>query len=1221
MYRIVLALICFFCLLFPHYIYSQTKCMNNNAPKTIISLGIDCFKNGNDSLALSYLKPILQDSAQLDSQQLIKVKLAMQLYYADNNLNEYSLSKIESLVEHYNNNDSLKIAALHRLSYDLIGENKNIEAIKYIKDALAINDTSSSIYYIPLLLSQAHAYEILEQHQEVVETFYRILQSKDIKENYYYIGTLQNAARYYNRVGNVEEAFKHIKKAIKAIDKSNFDKYAELLSDLARFYYDSNKKDKGINLQEEVIEIRKSNLKDDDDKRKLAISLSNLIYYYDHNNDSVNSFYAKHELIDSDYPLSTRRTYSYAYELSYHYYKKKDIEKAVHYGIKAVELFEKDKEEFIDDYIGLICYLRDIYVEINDYEQAIIYQKKYIDTFTDKDSEYATAIALLAQYYAQSELENDNKIAIKLLKEAITIRGKIDGTTSESYLRSKFNLGTILLNLNRYSESIEELEYFIQNTNENLSYYNLGLKFLAEAYHQYGNNTKAIDIIQKLQEHSLVNNDSITYIDVIFNLAKYDLNIEKYETHLKNCLSVIKNIREDNKLYIDGLITIGTLYNRLENHDEAIKYNKKALNLEEKYFGKNSKNYVARSTGLFGSYLNAEMYNEADSLAKLTLPIAKKLSYSQYIDILNNYSIVLSHLNRHKEAIECEKEVLKAFCNMHGSNSPLYATACHNLAYDFYYIKEYKQAIDYFKIALNIRKQNYFNNPVEYILSLEGIMSSYIEEGLDYSFYIHEYININKELLSRGLFNMTDEQRYDFSYKYLIDKSFDYYFYNGIKDPEILYDYQLFYKDILLNFSKKREDKFQLYNWKTLQSHLSENDIAIEFICYRLLNQKNTWSFDALLLKKDWNKPKLVNLFTNPLNNEMDLDNTIHKINDIWKPIMDFINPNDNVFFSLVDILNWFPIESLLITDNRYPSQDYIMSDIYNMFRLSSTKEIVNIKNNKPQYTNIALYGGLNYDISNEEMISESRKYSNLESHNQLFVSRGLSLDSIRGYKWNKLDNSLYEVDYIENLLKNNNIFTYKYVGNSGNEESFKSLSSINVDIIHLATHGFFLEDKEYLNNRIYYKNKYDKYDKYDDDDFEISMLNTGLILSGGNKAWQGKEIPESIEDGILLAKEISQMNLKNTDLVILSACEGGSVGSNFLGNFGLSHAFKMAGVQSLIMNLTEVDDQTASIMMKQFYTNLMSGQSKHKAFYNAQRYIRKIKPDYKYWSGWIMLD
>lgn len=1201
------------------YAQSTTKTYYNKVDS--IDLGINCFKQGNDSLAISYLKPLLQDSTQLDIQQLTKVKLAMQLYYANHNLSEYSSYETESLIKQYNNDDSLKIAALHILSYDLIDENKNSEAIKYIKDALAINDTSSSIYYIPLLLSQAHAYEILEKYQEVVETFNLILQTKDIKENYYYIGTLQNAARYYNRVGYVEEAIKHIKKAIKAIDKSNHDKHAELLSDLAGFYYDSNRKNKGIDIQEEVVKIRKTNFKNDDDKRKLAISLSNLIYFYDHNNDSINSFKTKHELIDSNYPVNSRRTYFYAYELSYHYYEKGDIEKAVQYGIKAVELFENNKEEYIDDYIYLVCYLRDIYVEINDYEQAIIYQKKYIETFTNKDSEYATAVALLAQYYdAKSEFEDDKNIAIKLLKEVITIRGKVDGTTSESYLRSKFNLGTILLNLNRYSESIEELEYFIQNTNENLSYYNLGLKFLAEAYYRYGNNTKAIDIMQKLQEHSLVNNDSITYIDVTFNLAKFDLNIENYETHLKNCLSVIKDIREDNKLYLDGLMTIGELYDRLENHEEAINYNKKALNLEEKYFGKNSKNYVARSTRLFGSYLNAEMYNKADSLAKLTLPIAKELSYSQYIDILNNYSTVLSHLNRHKEAIECEKEVLKAFYNMHGSNSPLYATACYNLAYNFYSIKEYKQAIDYFKIALNIRKQNYFNNPIEYILSLEGIMSSYIEEGLDYSCYIHEYININKELLSRGLFNMTDEQRYNFLYKYLIDKSFDYYVYNGIKNPELLYDYQLFYKDILLNFSKKREDKFQLYNWKKLQSHLSENDIVIEFICYRLLNQTNTWSFDALLLKKDWNKPKLVNLFINPLNNEMDLDNTIYKINDLWKPIMEFINPNDNVFFSLVDILNWFPVESLLITDNRYSSGDYIMSDLYNMFRLSSTKEIINIKNNKPQYTNIALYGGLNYDISNEEMISESRKYSNIEQHNQLFVSRGLALDSIRGYKWNKLDNSLYEVDYIDNLLRNNNIFIYKYVGNSGNEESFKSLSGKNIDIVHLATHGFFLEDKEDLNNRIYYKKRFDKYNQYDDD-FEISMLNTGLILSGGNRAWQNKEVPESVEDGILLAKEISQMNLKNTDLVILSACRGGSVGSNFLGNFGLSHAFKMAGVQSLIMNLTEVDDQTASIMMKQFYTNLMAGQSKHKAFYNAQRYIRKIKPEYKYWFGWIMLD
>ena len=74
-------------------------------------------------------------------------------------------------------------------------------------------------------------------------------------------------------------------------------------------------------------------------------------------------------------------------------------------------------------------------------------------------------------------------------------------------------------------------------------------------------------------------------------------------------------------------------------------------------------------------------------------------------------------------------------------------------------------------------------------------------------------------------------------------------------------------------------------------------------------------------------------------------------------------------------------------------------------------------------------------------------------------------------------------------------------------------------------------------------------------------------------------------------------------------------------GVFGLQRAFKMAGAQTIVMSLTPVDDQTTMAMMNKFYTNLFSGQSKHDAFYNAQRYIRSIKPEPKYWMGWIMLD
>ena len=146
-----------------------------------------------------------------------------------------------------------------------------------------------------------------------------------------------------------------------------------------------------------------------------------------------------------------------------------------------------------------------------------------------------------------------------------------------------------------------------------------------------------------------------------------------------------------------------------------------------------------------------------------------------------------------------------------------------------------------------------------------------------------------------------------------------------------------------------------------------------------------------------------------------------------------------------------------------------------------------------------------------------------------------------------------------------------------------------------------------------------DHYQKFNEVD--MSMWRSGLVLSGGNRAWRGDSIPDTVEDGILKAQEIGDLDLRGADLVVLSACNTGQGEVTGEGVFGLQRAFKMAGAQTIVMSLTPVDDQTTMAMMNKFYTNLFSGQSKHDAFYNAQRYIRSIKPDPKYWMGCIMLD
>lgn len=139
--------------------------------------------------------------------------------------------------------------------------------------------------------------------------------------------------------------------------------------------------------------------------------------------------------------------------------------------------------------------------------------------------------------------------------------------------------------------------------------------------------------------------------------------------------------------------------------------------------------------------------------------------------------------------------------------------------------------------------------------------------------------------------------------------------------------------------------------------------------------------------------------------------------------------------------------------------------------------------------------------------------------------------------------------------------------------------------------------------------------------EMDMSMWRSGLVMSGGNRAWKGDTIPDTVEDGILKAQEIGDLDLRGADLVVLSACNTGQGEVTGEGVFGLQRAFKMAGAQTIVMSLTSVDDQTTMAMMNKFYTNLFSGQSKHDAFYNAQRYIRSIKPDPQYWMGWIMLD
>ena len=160
-------------------------------------------------------------------------------------------------------------------------------------------------------------------------------------------------------------------------------------------------------------------------------------------------------------------------------------------------------------------------------------------------------------------------------------------------------------------------------------------------------------------------------------------------------------------------------------------------------------------------------------------------------------------------------------------------------------------------------------------------------------------------------------------------------------------------------------------------------------------------------------------------------------------------------------------------------------------------------------------------------------------------------------------------------------------------------MNGCSPSIIHVATHGFY--------NR--------------PNDMNTSVLNcSGLAFFGFNNFVD--KTPEE-NDGCLTALEISEMDLYSTDLAVLSACQTGLGKIETDGVFGLQRGFKMAGVNSLMMSLWEVDDDATQILMSEFYKYYVNGMSKIDALLRAQRIVRETPgfEDPEYWAAFILLD
>lgn len=322
----------------------------------------------------------------------------------------------------------------------------------------------------------------------------------------------------------------------------------------------------------------------------------------------------------------------------------------------------------------------------------------------------------------------------------------------------------------------------------------------------------------------------------------------------------------------------------------------------------------------------------------------------------------------------------------------------------------------------------------------------------------------------------------------------------------------------------------------------------------------------------------------------------------LWQPLENQLKGIRKIYHATQGMLSSLSFAAIRTPDNKY------LVDHYDLCPLTTTAQLL-LEEDEQQPKTILVMGDIYYSDKQEEQVNRG----------DISSARGdedLSIDdfSDRGakrYHFRYLPFTKTEVKEVEETFRGKKVVMEQ--GTEATEHCLRTQLQDKPDIVHLATHGFFIaSDMAAL--RVPFFKRYAQA-------ASNSMQRAGVALAGAEDTWNGTKTPEESDDGILTANEVAQMDLSGTQLVTLSACETALGNYSFEGVYGLPRGFKQAGVKSLLVSLWSVNDKSTSLLMTAFYRYWMQGTTKHEAFRRAVNDVRKDYPEPYYWAPFLLLD
>ena len=802
----------------------------------------------------------------------------------------------------------------------------------------------------------------------------------------------------------------------------------------------------------------------------------------------------------------------------------------------------------------------------------------------------------------------------------------------------------------------KEMGYLKTISNQGLLYGTMGRYTQAEEF-----TAKALKL---RQERFGTDNASVAASHNNYGVLKYNLaQYNEAEKEFEDAEAIAKkNGLLETMTYAILLNNQAMLFQTIGRFEEAEAVFKQAISIAEKLQDSKSKNHLKFLSNQALLYRQMGKYPEAEAIY---LSMEKRLGKNNpdYANMLNNQAALYMLMGKEDKVEELLKKAAAIYKASFGEDSPAFAKATNDLGNFYRYKARYPEAETLLEKALKTRESALGKNHPDYVHTQEDLAILHWKKGAGEKALpiYHEVMSKSLDFINRYFPPMSEAEKT--KYWDLLSPRFQ-RFYNfalemSAKNPAVLedlYDYQIATKALLLNSTNKvkqailasknsalikdyvlwldqKETLARLYayskdelklqeinldsleqaandmekklsarsadfsagysakqlSFKQIKSLLNDTEAVVEIIHVKKYDQNFTKDskYAALILTKTTEVPKLV-----LLENGQQLDTRYSKFyrNAIQQRVADEYSYDQY----------WAPIEPELAGKKMI----YISPDgTYNQLNLNTLK--------KPD----ADYVINRYDIV---IIGNSKDLIELKARKPTALKKNATLVGFPDYGPGTiavLPGTKIELDGISKVLKTSGYQVKQFMQKTATEANLKSTKSPT--IMHIATHGYFLQDVESTGIAgtafgISLENANDN-----------PLLRSGLMLAGAGATASGQRIPslESNDNGILTAYEAMNLNLEGTDLIILSACETG-LGEVKAGEgvYGLQRAFLVAGADALIMSLWKVDDAATQQLMTNFYTQWLKLGNKQKAFKQAQlQLMAKYKEPY-YWGAFVMM-